>query len=255
MPETTEAKFEKLVAQTLGAQTAKLAAAGPREEFAQNVLGARLPDGRWLLAIFGDVPHEVAEKQARLQAFADAFSPDEEPVSRLPVDVGIALDDELRALASRAAAEGAHVIDLDSPIVWGSSTGGVRSLREPALLSSPHLIEGPGSSDFDDEIPDSERGERDTRLLEVRRSPEIASSSRGRPLTALLDLPSGSAHVHIFNDIYLLVLLFGDRVDELRAARALGESMPRIERLVSALPPLDPGPSMGAVVSLPRRRR
>lgn len=59
-----------------------------------------------------------------------------------------------------------------------------------------------------------------------------------------------------FSGIYLLCLVFDGEFDELRAERAAHESLPRIERLVLALPPLDPDPQpMGGVVALRRPRR
>ena len=59
-----------------------------------------------------------------------------------------------------------------------------------------------------------------------------------------------------FSGIYLLAVIFEGQFDELRAERAMQESLPRIERLVLALPPLDPGPEpMGGVVAFRRRRR
>ena len=60
-----------------------------------------------------------------------------------------------------------------------------------------------------------------------------------------------------FSSIYLLCLVFEGDFDELRAERAAQESLPRVERLVAALPPLDPDPQpTGGVVALrgPRRR-
>jgi hypothetical protein len=59
-----------------------------------------------------------------------------------------------------------------------------------------------------------------------------------------------------FSGIYILVLVFDASFDELRAERAATDALPRIERLVFALPPLDPDPPqpMGGVVALRGRR-
>jgi len=60
-----------------------------------------------------------------------------------------------------------------------------------------------------------------------------------------------------FAGIYLLCIVFEGDFDELRAERAAADALPRIERLVQALPPLDPDPPhpMGGVVALRGRRR
>jgi hypothetical protein len=51
-------------------------------------------------------------------------------------------------------------------------------------------------------------------------------------------------------------MVFDGEFDELRAERAAQESLPRIERLVLALPPLDPDPQpVGGVAALRRPRR
>jgi hypothetical protein len=51
------------------------------------------------------------------------------------------------------------------------------------------------------------------------------------------------------------VLVYETRFDELRAERAVAEAIGRIERLVLALPPLDPDPFQGAGVMAMRRPR
>jgi hypothetical protein len=60
---------------------------------------------------------------------------------------------------------------------------------------------------------------------------------------------------HSLAGIYLLVVVFDGPFDELRAERAVAESLPRVEQLVLALPPLDPTPGTGAGVVAIRRRR
>jgi hypothetical protein len=62
--------------------------------------------------------------------------------------------------------------------------------------------------------------------------------------------------VRSFAGIYVLCVVFDHAFDEIKAERALRESLPRVERLVLALPPLDPEPVPAGVVALrPRRRR
>lgn len=60
--------------------------------------------------------------------------------------------------------------------------------------------------------------------------------------------------VHSCAGIYLLTLVFADAFDELRAERAILESLARIERLVLALPPLDPDPPRKGAGAVAMRR-
>lgn len=58
-----------------------------------------------------------------------------------------------------------------------------------------------------------------------------------------------------FAAIYVVILAFDGEFEELRAKRALQHALPAIERLVLALPPLEPPPRIGGVVALRRPRR
>jgi hypothetical protein len=58
-----------------------------------------------------------------------------------------------------------------------------------------------------------------------------------------------------FGGIYVLLVIYEAPFDELRAERAIAERLPRIERLVMALPPLDPRPAPNAGVMALRRGR
>jgi hypothetical protein len=56
----------------------------------------------------------------------------------------------------------------------------------------------------------------------------------------------------------VLILVFDKAFDMIRAERALREGLPVVERLVLALPPMDPepGPTAGVIaIRRPRRRR
>lgn len=148
--------------------------------------------------------------------------------------------------------------------------------------------------DVDDDPPPSvegfDEGERSRLLDAVRSHPDVRALARGKTLagtyTFLLTPParepiarigrseppkndpapsplSADVHLHSFNDIYLVLLPFRPysqesertEIDQLAVARAIAESIGRIERLVSALPPLDPDPAAGAVVAFRRRPR
>ena len=58
-----------------------------------------------------------------------------------------------------------------------------------------------------------------------------------------------------FADIYVLVLVFDRPYDELCAEREIAAALPVIERLILALPPLDPGPLAGMAPVRRARRR
>jgi hypothetical protein len=92
-------------------------------------------------------------------------------------------------------------------------------------------------------------------IAALRRLPLLDQLHKGRHLRHVSR--EGSFYLALsFSGIYILVLVFDGEFDELRAERAAHESLPRIERLVLALPPLDPGPQpMGGVIALRRPRR
>jgi hypothetical protein len=93
-------------------------------------------------------------------------------------------------------------------------------------------------------------------IAAVRRLPALDGLHKGRHLRHV-EREGNWLLALSFSGIYILCLVFEGEFDELRAERAAAESLPRIERLVLALPPLDPDPPqpMGGVVALRRRRR
>ena len=91
----------------------------------------------------------------------------------------------------------------------------------------------------------------------VRGWPELAALRKGKHVRKVDRDEAAPLVAHSFASIYLLVLVFSGAFDELRAERAILEAMPRVERLVLALPPLDPQPFEGAGamrMRKPRRR-
>ncbi len=305
-------RFLSLAQRELAADEVKLL--GPDEVPPQekNVVTTRLRDGRHVVAIFGRMPKDASALTRRLTILADTFadalggSPSERTKARLPI-LG-SLHDELKALAQRARALDAAVIDADSPVLWGCASVAARPraphsnfLREASdrelsyqqqderpsasLRAVPAPDSGPreeptaptgnlrvapppdsGDRDRDEKLargPTSEYASKDPALDEepeltrraiglIRHLPSLALLHKGRHVREL-SRGEPAYLVLSFSSIYLLCLVFDGEFDELRAERAAHESLPRIERLVLALPPLDPDPQPAGGVAALRR--
>jgi len=94
-------------------------------------------------------------------------------------------------------------------------------------------------------------------IAAVRALPEIDGLHKGAQLRATVATSDFGYVARSFASIYVIILAYGAPFDELHAKRALTPALPTIERLVAALPPLDPPPRIGGVAALrpPRRRR
>lgn len=107
-------------------------------------------------------------------------------------------------------------------------------------------------------VPDPEPSARDSvterAIREVRALPEMPTLHKGGHIHHSVSEPEFGYVARSFAGIYVLVLVFREPFDELRAKRATVHALPIIERLVLALPPRDPVPTSGAA-ALPRRRR
>jgi len=300
-------RFLSLAQRELAADDVRILEHGQDPPDAENVVVARLFDGRHVVASFGDPPKDREALNRRLAmlagTFADALAapPSEKTRARQPVVTS--LHEELRALAARARAHDVVVIDGDSPVVWGCASVKSRpSARTDLLLrdvSDRELSaqDEPSAPSLLHSVPDESGPLVDptapTGVLRMAPPPAesapmiahlddddgdvapVATSSEitQRAIAAIRQLPSldllhkGRHLRHVardeayylvlsFSGIYLLCLVFDGEFDELRAERAAHESLPRIERLVLALPPLDPDPQpMGGVVALRRQQR
>jgi hypothetical protein len=337
-----------------------------------------LPGGRGLIVTFAEPPADVVARRRRLEmlvsAFADTLAAEGAgPRTKRP-EPARSLQEELAALAQRAGAVEAVVIDAHSPVVWGSATatpehaahlaGSSPDLRSPGALhqvgpddiaaaqdygiasaqglrvdpaalrllpravcahrqvmpiarnastlilamADPGDVEAihdvvlitgldvepvfAGESmasfmrhldDQDDdarsydevmarlspEVRAAHAGKADeardvwgrmvlTRraIAEVRALPETAEVHRGRHVRHSASEPRFGYLARSFSGIYVVILVFAGPFEELLAKRALTHALPTIERLVAALPPLDPPPRMGGVVAMrPGRRR
>jgi len=252
-------RFLDLVRRELGARQALLLEPGEAEEVPKDGPELRCPirGGRWIAACFDAPPEGREAKQRRLEMLASTFTFDHavaesERGRRSRPPLARSLQEELEALSARAAAVNAVVIDANSPVVWGAARPDGVVAEAPRPLNSQ-------TSGGVDRTPDGEgRVVVASRraLHAVRSLGELAALHKGKHVRHVANAGEAPLLARSFAGIYLLVLVFEAPFDELRAERAMLESLPRIERLVLALPPLNPPPSTGAgVVAMRRPRR
>jgi hypothetical protein len=287
-------RFVSLAKRELQADDVRMLAIGEATPEAPNVLVCRLEDGRHVVASFANAPKDRDALERRLSILANTFSsalatpPSEKLRARPPA--ATSLHEELKALAVRARALDVVVIDTDSPVVWGCASVAARPRARSELLlrevsdrelasqvddesgplqdlmtDEPSVVRGnqvpsaPESAAVATEEEPFPQESEITRLAvaAIRRLPALDGLHKGRHLRHVQR--DGTYYLALsFSGIYILCLVFEGDFDELRAERAASEALPRIERLVLALPPLDPDPPqpMGGVVALrPRRRR
>ena len=243
------------VRRELGAQEAVVAdddGDEPRREESTE-LRCALGESRVLVVRF-DAPVDDREaKLRRLEMLVHTFSsaleessPGVHP-SRPPA--AAALQDELQALRTRAAALNVVVIDANSPVIWGAAEpGGLATDWSAGAGPERPRVAEPGNETgvlaLSLAAIDRLRGDRD--VAARRKGKHVRHIERGGDVPFL---------AHSFAGIYWLLLMYEAPFDELRAERAMLESLPRVERLVMALPPMDPSPQAGArAMARPRRR-
>jgi hypothetical protein len=92
-------------------------------------------------------------------------------------------------------------------------------------------------------------------LADLRALAELDTLRKGGHLRRMMS--EGDLHyvARSFAGIYVLVVVYDGPFEELLAKRALAHALPTVERLVAALPPLDPTPQAGAIAIRRRRRR
>ncbi len=292
-------RFVTLAKRELQAEDVRLLALGEATPEADNVLVSRLPDGRNVVASFAEAPKDRDVLERRLAMLVNTFSdalaspPSERTRTRPPP--ATSLHEELKALAARARALDAVVIDTDSPVLWGQASAPARPLARNELILrevsdrelasradddsgqlhlqdvSPSPKPPPAAESAIGVVPPAAESEPET--SDEAERPDLSQPTRVaiaavRALPALDGLHKGRHLRHVerdrafylafsFSGIYILVLVFDAEFDELRAERAAIDAIPRIERLVLALPPLDPEPPqpMGGVVAMRGRRR
>jgi hypothetical protein len=250
-------RFLALVRRELGADESLVLDADADAPGDAGVVQCRLADGRAVVARFGAPPPDREAKQRRLEILTGTFDAVVEEAAqgrRSRPPVASSLHDELAALCARAAAVNVIVIDANSPVVWGAAhPDGV--VAQPPLASSPRMAEAPANDEG--ERPGGHVVASRRAVHAVLGLPELAAMRKGKHVRHVERGGEAPFVAYSFASIYILVLAYDAPFDELRTERALLDSLPRIERLVLALPPLDPQPFDGAgavAIRRPRRR-
>jgi hypothetical protein len=262
-----------LVRRELGADDVRVLDAAMPAVAAPNVIHTDLADGRTLAVAFASAPPSREALVRRLDMLVLTFKQSiEDDVSgkREPRVTAIqSLREELRAVATRAQGVDAVVIDANSPVLWGSANGEVavdNDLEAVELVdvSRHQLVEGSSRADgdpFDDapKTPDPRTTASatlaDRAIREVRSLSGLGEIPKGRHLAHTERGEDFGYVTRSFAGIYVLIVVFDRPFDELRAERTIAEALPRVERLVLALPPLDPKPAPQAGVMALRRPR
>jgi hypothetical protein len=227
------------------------------EDVPEGALSSLLANGkRVVVTIEGDIDREA--KTRRLEMLVESFGETFRSSNASRPPPAQSLHAELQGVAQRAGATDAVVIDAQSPVVWGAAED------EEA---TPHLLARDNVISLDAHRTSGERFSAQSQPQPQRDPP--ASTRAVDAVRALTGIPTlhRGGHLHekhveegfgylarSFAGIYVIVLVFEGAFDELRAERALALSLPAIERLVTALPPLDPTPVAGAA-AIRRRRR
>lgn len=281
-------RFVELVRRELGAKDVLLTRDVDAPEASVRV---PLSEGRVVAATFEDDRAADGAVLRRLEILVRAFEAALGGEPRLGearkqarVPVATSLREELRSLVARSGALGAVVIDGHSPIVWAATSERIEGPVDDApdnvlqfppearetlrLVRESHrgvLIalgvepEPPPEVDASWEATEPANEEGETAMLEavraVRGLQGLAQLHKGVHLSHTERGDLGGFVARSFAGIYCLVVVFDRPWDEIRTERAVRDLLPRIERLVLALPPLDPEPTQaGAAARRPRGR-
>ncbi len=237
-----------------------------------SLMRIELPGGGVLVVVFAAPREGLDAAQRRLEMLVDSFRTvlEGEPIARIePANSGgrttnrppaaHSLHEELRALAERASAVDAMVIDARSPVVWGAADADRASMETPSAevvrLDEHRPAGDPRATPPPPDVAPSAPSPSDHAIAAVRALSVLPSLHRGGHLHHSVRAEEFGYIARSFAGIYVLIVVFDAPWDELSAERAIVHSLPIIERLVLALPPLDPSPMAGAAAIRRGRRR
>ena len=253
-----------------------------------DTVWCQLPDGWRVVVVFDRTLEDHRECQHRLESLIASFSNlirsglEEAPPAAAPIHRE--LDRCLRALADRIHGLRAVVVDDRSPVIWGNSephgheetidyalrTAAAWRAATEANLDLDRLCQQADRPDtnggysqnaaaIEDAVAEIRRighpspdGTRRHHLLVMRAIAEVRSAIQpGTPPLRheRVDRPDYSYVIRSFATIYRLIVVFPGPAPELQVEGPILRALPAIERLVLALPPIDPDPG-GRVVRL-----
>jgi len=231
-----DARLERLlglVKLELGADDARIELGGEPPNDERLVVASLGEPAVRVVAVFSAPVADRAKAESRLAALVSGFGDTvEQSVTSLaglspPQDSARArLDAELTHLATRSGAVRSVVFDLSSPVIWGASL-----VDDVAAAANRDL-----------ELWVNE--------LRTDRAEELRSAYGHVVRLTLAD--GAECLARTFAGIYVLSLAFRGALSEPVAVGALLHAAEAVERLVLALPPIDPPPG-GKVIRLPRR--
>jgi hypothetical protein len=291
-------KLLDLVCHKLGADDARIEIGGKTPDDSR-IVWAPIEEGRRLVALFKATPLDRAATEGRLLALLEGFRETlalpPEPAQAGSSHLSRELDDALAGLGSRTGAETVWIIDVHSPVVWGSSEPHskeldletfVRTARADQMLAEAKLSWAELLAVSE---PEAQEQLRATNLsgVTLRTVSEqlsvlstltdqgglAAAARRLRSARALVEIreraardrdlvrselrgPAIQSFAHAIAGQYQLVLVFDETYSPLHAEGHVQRALPHIERLLMALPPVDPaaGGARGAkVIRLPRK--
>ena len=272
-----------LVCHKLGADDARIEIGGKAPDDSR-IIWAPIEEGRRLVALFKATPLDRAATEGRLLALLEGFRETlalpPEPAYAGSSHLSRELDEALAALAARTGAETVWIIDVHSPVLWGSSEPHSRDLdlddlrarrpRRPDAGRGQAVVGraarglpagGPGAAaqqraERRDAAHRAASSSRRYRAL-TEQGGLAAAARRLRSARALVEIreraardrelvrselrgPSIQCFAHAIAGQYQLVLVFDETYSPLHAEGHVQRALPHIERLLLALPPVDP---------------
>ncbi len=273
-----------LVCRELSAEDGRVEIGGQPPPADGRHLWVPLGAHRRLVAVFAEPLGEPEEARTRLAALAEAFA-DTAKVAAPEVTrpTRLTLNDELAALCDRAGARCAVVIDASSPVVWGRShaelglagdidrwLAAASALeRAEALLGGLREVRARAIDEVKLRLGEDRQGEAAAALTRVAAAWDLAPDAFarwarcGKTLIAIREHVKGLSPrqlgglrlVRRANDggfyarglasVYQLILVFDVALSEPRVEGAVRRICPVLEKLIAALPPIEPPPLRG----------